>query len=250
MKVIEVIGPSGSGKSTLSLSLQTHLNQSGTANIIVIGTKKYHGSHDTRFSARSARSLFYQAYSFSPALIETLNVLPHLMEPYRRGTHLNNPRYFRMFSLALKQTRIQKQLLKVMPEESVAIFDPGWFMRLLNGYIYATHEPEVETLNSFINKIAQPSLLVVLNVSPEVSLSRLSSRERGLPKRMRQLDEKKFRTVLNQGNKAASLIGKEALRNNINTLSFDSTHLKPDEIAHEVMIWLRKNGQNSRIDGN
>ncbi len=249
MKVIEVIGPSGSGKSTLCLSLQTHLNQSGTANVIVIGTKKYHGSHGTRFSARSARSLFFQTYSFFPAFIETLNVLPCLMEPYRKGTHLNNPRYFRMFSLALKQTRIQKQLLKTMPEESVSILDPGWFMRLLNGYIYSTHEPGVETLKRFFQKIVQPTLLIVLNVNPEDSLARLSSRKRGLPKRMRQLEEKKFRMVLNQGNKAASLIGREALKNSINTLFFDSTQLKIDEIACQIMNWLRECGQKSSIDG-
>ncbi len=238
MKTIEFIGPPGSGKSTLCLCLQKTLDISGTPNVAVIGTDFYPGRTEHQSRLKSGRTALKRLAPLFAAFSEALSAFPILIQSYAKGTRLKTPGYFRIFRLSLIQSYRRISFLKLMPDKSVGLFDPGAMMRLLNGYLYAYTEPAGDEIEMYLKRVPLPHVLIVVRVDPETALARLHSRPRGLPMRMRQLGPEKWSAVIRQGNAAASIIAEEASKIGVVVLGYDSEELTCDEMAERVMSRL------------
>ncbi len=210
MKIVEIIGPPGSGKTTLCLSVQQALKQSGIPCLTVTGTEIVSDGYEKRPGFLPGRLGFAWLSAWLLAFHETTTLFPSLTQAYGLETRLKKPGFFRIFRRALKQTHYQKILLKRMPGQSVIFFDPGWIMRFINGYLYSTSLPSPAAVSQFMEKVLQPSLLVVLKIDPGTALKRITGRSRGLPQRMRQLSQIEWPLVVEQGNEVAGIISKEA----------------------------------------
>ncbi len=238
MNTIEIIGPPGAGKTSLCLSLQQSLNRSGVPNSLIIGKKEFPGYCNRRSDWSSSKALLAMTQASAKGFWQSNILFPLLLHPYAQGTRLSHPAYRRIYRLAFTQTCRQIYLMQAMPANSLGFFDPGYLMRYLNGYLYSTSKPCHSSIKKYIERISIPSLLIVLNIDPNIALTRLKHRDRGSPKRMRQIKCDQWPNLVHQGNIASEIISQELDKADGKVIYFDSSSLKVDEIARRVMPFL------------
>ncbi len=234
--IVEIIGPPGAWKTTLCEALQRDLSDLGVFSSFVTGLKVIH-------SSERKPPLFKSVIGYIKLLPKTLfeiaQLLPFIIKTNLLPSHLAKQRFFNVIQKTIRQAFVQQKTISRLPKRSVAIFDPGWTMRFLNGLLYIKGRVSQNIITAYINRIRPPHFLIILSVQEKTAIQRLKERPRGAPKRMRQLNPENWSTVIQNGNNTCRILSELIKSQGSNIMTFDTTHADIDtmskKISHQIV---------------
>jgi len=183
---IEIIGPPGCGKTTLAKELVSSLS---SKNISVNFNKKVNRLKiNDIFSARTLVYFPFIFYTFVYVLY--LN--------YRKNK-LNHSYWNQTIKSWLRVILIKFQYFK-KDDNVINIFEPGFLMLILSGYMYSDKSISNETLAKIIKKISNIEVLISIKIEATLSLERIRHRARGEPIRMKNDSPESQLRIIRSGN--------------------------------------------------
>jgi thymidylate kinase len=220
--VIEIVGPPGSGKSTLAEGLVDALRESGCA------------VRQSRHLQGSGFSIHSQLAAGVRTLSDVVKLWPYLYRSYAGGTALNDVRWAILLRRVLRHAYARRLGVATPPEQGLLILEPGWQMQLLNGYLFSHKPLSVAEAAQFLTVVPPSDLSVCLSVRADTAMARFEQRPRGLPQRMRQLDENQWQGVIERGNEATRILADQGRALGRAVLQLDVSSKSPEEVVRDV----------------
>lgn len=212
--IVEIIGTSGSGKSTLAENLAKMLENAG-------------------YEVAQSRKLPPGIHLIPrlTALLDAMRQSRFFLKTRRGGTVLRGIiQLYRALTPAIAR-RVGPRLLST---RGILIQEPGWQMQLTSHYLCSAEPLDNYTAELFVRASPPPGLAIYLRVDPPVALYRIRQRARGVPKRLRSLDEESLVAALERGNLASRSLARATEKFGIPTFEIDTTQIAAKDLAHRA----------------
>lgn len=229
-KIIEIIGPPGSGKSFVCSQLESIKKDNKQ---IFFWSSNYNNLHK------------YKNLSFFLKILIRLKAVYTMIVFYLfffkrlflKKIYKNNF-FFNVISLFYEHLVCIESLKKTLSDDEYLIMEPGPIMYFLQDYFYIKGNITENEIISFNKMFLNTNFILHLNCHSELLINRLKLRKRGLPKRMRNLDNKEIEVTINQSiNVVKNYIDKT---NHFNTkiINIDSSGTA-QEIKNKLVFFIK-----------
>jgi len=215
---VEIIGVSGAGKTALARLLTTALRANGH----FAAQTRWFDEVDTTWSSRLRGT--------ARALLDLVTLGPRLWQGQLDRGRLRRLR--RGFHYAIAQ-----RILQSATNGWVIISEPGWIMQLVGTAMQLGRIPAEADIFAFL-RASTPDLLVVLDTAPEVAISRMRGRNRGLPKQLRNLDCAELTSKMICGRETCRRIAQCATISGIQILTVEASDSSAGAVADGVANFL------------
>jgi len=191
-KLIEIIGPPGSGKTFISLELQN--------------TKKknkqiyFHSSDWRNFAKFKNLNILNKIIIKIKVAIIIINFFTKFYKRLFYKKAYKREFFFRTILLIYRHLHSIEMLKKVLSDNEFLIMEPGIIMYFLQDYFYTNEsisKKEIENFNKFFMKT---NFIIYTFCSSELQLKRLKIRNRGLPQRMKNLNNDEIERAVKKAN--------------------------------------------------
>lgn len=187
-KLIEIIGPPGSGKTYICDQLER--------------LKK----NNKKIFFHSSNSKYKNAYkklnSLSRNFIKIkviLNIIVFYLFFYKRfflKKIYKKNFFFKIIFLIYKHFLSIEYLKKSLPNEKFLITEPGPIMYFLQDYFYINKKLTNSEIKNFNNFFLKTDFLIFVKCNANLAYKRIHFRKRGLPTRMRSLNNKEIKKTI------------------------------------------------------
>ena len=233
--VVEIVGLSGAGKTTLAELLPGYLSR---ANVHAIHSKtKPLGSF----------SLGVKAAGALLATKDIIRLSPFFLRPFINGDPRLGLSGFRRLRKSFRHSFPRRVLQLALPNDTVILQEPGWPMELLSHYLYSKRPLTAAVAQQFLMAAPPTDYLVILTANPQVTIMRMKTRNRGIPKGLRNLGENELEHYLERGNSTSAVLSIAGRALGIKTLKLDVSNLDANEVALAVTKFILESTANQSI---
>lgn len=191
-KLIEIIGPPGSGKTFISSQLQ--LLKKKNKQIF------YHSSNWRNFKKfQNLNILIKLLIKLKVIFIIAIFYLTFCKRFFFKKIYKRSF-FFRTIFLIYRHLVSIEMLKKKLSDDEYLIMEPGIIMYFLQDYFYSNQKVTINEIKIFNKIFKKTDFIIFSNCSFKLQIKRLNLRLRGLPQRMRGLNEKKIREVVKKSN--------------------------------------------------
>ena len=111
-------------------------------------------------------------------------------------------------------------------------------MELLSHYLYSKRPLTDVDARRFLSAAPPIDYLVILTAEPQISISRMKGRHRGIPTGLRRLNANELQECLERGNGTSAVLDYAGRTMGIKTLKLDVSKLEADEVAQNVVKFI------------
>lgn len=239
-KRIEFIGIPGSGKTTLSNQILDKLKMEN----IEVYSDQYLYKSSVKIYNKNKGLLRYIRFRIINALqkdrydsislyrkstssfllenIEIINNLLHIIDetvPDRRKEFV--------LKYLLNDVYKLDVIRKYSTFNNLLLMDEGFVHRLLNIFMFSDIERNKKYINTFLQKVGYPKVLIYITCSPEESLYRMKNRTTGIPTGFKNYEKEELLEILSQMNRSCEKVI-NTIEENVKTIKVDSSSIEKD----------------------
>jgi len=176
--IVEFIGVPGSGKSTISSLVRD--------------------DHELKLQNLSSSEEFFEEDEYAlKRSYEILRSIPlFIFDTIRLNFHRNKFNLHLWYRTLRSNLKIYIKSFK-KNKGGIEVLDPGSLMLILNGLMYLKKIPSERYLYKSVERYLKSDVVIFLSTDYNTMISRLESRERGYPLRMRDLNDRQKKRLLN-----------------------------------------------------
>ena len=219
--LIEIIGAPGSGKSFISSELET-LKKNDEQIFF------HSGNYNKNYKYKNLSILSKIFFRFKVIFKIIIFYLIFYKRLFSKKIYKGNF-FFRVFILFYDHLVYVEILKKTLPNDKYLIMEPGPIMYFLQDYFYTNENVSNTEIKIFNKLFLNTDYIIHLDCASGLLVNRLRSRERGLPTRMRELNDDEIESTVK---KSSGIINNYI--NKINNL--DVNIIKIDSAGNAVEI--------------
>jgi hypothetical protein len=220
--IVEVLGVSGAGKSTLARRLKESLSAKGFQVVL------------SRHGVQQNIRLIDRLQGSATAVIDIVRLAKYFFRSADSTRYVLVTGTLLRLARAAKHARHRRILARGLPQKTVILQEPGWPMQLLGHHQFSRQPLKEREACEFLTSAPHADILVVLENSAAVSLSRLRGRRRGAPRLMRGLSEPELAEAIRRGARASHILADAARSLGIETYQIDVSCLDENEASARV----------------
>ncbi len=191
-RLIEIIGSPGSGKTFISSKLQ--LLKKKNKQIF------FHSSNWRNFKKFQNLNILIKLFiKIKVIFIIAIFYLTFCKRFFFKKIY-NRSFFFRTILLIYRHLISIEMLKKILSDDEYLIMEPGIIMYFLQDYFYSHQKMTTKEIKIFNKIFVKTDFIIYSNCNLKLQIKRLNLRPRGLPQRMRGLNEKEIDKVLKKSN--------------------------------------------------
>lgn len=202
---IDVIGPSGSGKTTL---LQALAEQEGLVLLKKPGQEQM-----------KAADASHMMFSF---MLEHPRFVQHVADVLQCTPESDKLRQFLENALVRYTSAVPKPGM-------LHLFDEGFVSRANSLFAYSEGPLNEDAVRKYLRSVPLPAALIVLRVPADLCMERLKTRPKGLPQRMRALNDQEKAAIFQKMKRISDIAGAE-----MQALGVPAIHFHDGEAISEM----------------
>ena len=229
-KLIEIIGSPGSGKSFLSYELEKIKKNDEQ---IFFHSSNYHNNKKYGHLKILSNILIKMKVMLKIFFFFSIFWKRIFLKKIYRGNF-----FFRVITLFYEHLVYIEIFRKILPNNKYLILEPGSIMYFVQDYFYIYKDLSDYEIKIFNKFCLNTNYIIKLECSSQEVIGRLKTRKRGLPTRMRGLNEEQIETTVNKSKKIINNYISKCNNLNLRIINLDSSN-NTEDIKKKIIEFIK-----------